>query len=118
MKERTGWRGQSESQIVGEEMRNGRLVGAAETSKELAEWRRFQRKNVSIMGLLRRKGWPRCHRERAVGKYARSVFAKKERNTAVCSEHQIVRRAFSVKEVKRTATEDRERDEYYSAEGQ
>ena len=42
MKERTGWRGQNESQIGGEEKRNGRLVGAAETSKELAEWRKLQ----------------------------------------------------------------------------
>ena len=63
MKERTGWRGQSESQIGGEEKRNGRLVGAAETSKERAQWRRLQQKNLSILGLLRRKGWPRCHRD-------------------------------------------------------
>ena len=63
MKKRTGWRGQSESQIVGEEKRNGRLVGAAETSKEHAEWRRLQRKCLSILGLLKRKGWPRCHRD-------------------------------------------------------
>ena len=37
MEERTWWRGQNESQIRGEEKRNGRLVGAAETSKERAE---------------------------------------------------------------------------------
>ena len=63
MKERTRWRGQNESQIGGEEKRNGRLVGAAETSKERAGWRRLQRKYLSILGLLKRKGWPRCHRE-------------------------------------------------------
>ena len=63
MEERTGWRGQNESQIAGEEKRNGRLVGAAETSKERAEWRRLQRKNLSILGLPRRKEWPQCHRE-------------------------------------------------------
>ena len=63
MEERTGWRGQNESQIVGEEKRNGRLVGAAETSKELAEWRRLQRKNLSILGLPKIKEWPQCHRE-------------------------------------------------------
>ena len=34
--EKTGWRGQSESQKGGEKKRNGKL-GAAETSKELAE---------------------------------------------------------------------------------
>ena len=61
--ERTGWRGQNESQIVGEEKRNGRLVGAAETSKEREEWRRLQRKNLSILGLPKRKEWPQCHRE-------------------------------------------------------
>ena len=43
--------------------RSGRLVGAAETSKERAEWRRLQWKNWSILGLLKRKEWPHCHRE-------------------------------------------------------
>ena len=37
MEERTGWRGQIESQIGGEEKSSVRFVGAAETSKELAE---------------------------------------------------------------------------------
>ena len=63
MEERTGWQGQNESQIVGQEKRNGRLVGAAETSKERAEWRRLQRKNLNILGLPKRKEWPQCHRE-------------------------------------------------------
>ena len=63
MEERTGWRGQRESQIGGEEKRNGRLVGAAKTSKEHAEWRRLQRKNLSILGLLERKERFHCHRE-------------------------------------------------------
>ena len=63
MEERTGWQGWNESQIVGEEKRNGRLVGAAETSKERAEWRRLQRKNLNILGLPKRKEWPQCHRE-------------------------------------------------------
>ena len=60
---RRGWRGQNESQIGGEEKKNGRLYGAAETSKERAEWRRLQQKNLSILGLLKRKEWPQCHRE-------------------------------------------------------
>ena len=63
MEERTGWRGQNENQIVGEEKRNGRLVGAAETSKERAEWRRLQWKNLNKLGLPKRKEWPQCHRE-------------------------------------------------------
>ena len=57
MEERTGWRGQNKSQIVGEEKRNNRL----ETSKVRAEWRRLQRKNLNILGLPKRKEWPRCH---------------------------------------------------------
>ena len=63
MEERTGWRGQNESQIGGEEKKNGRLYGVAETSKELAEWRRLQRKNWNILGLPKRNEWPRCHKE-------------------------------------------------------
>ena len=38
-------------------------IGAAETSKERAEWRRLQRKSLSILGLPTRKEWPQCHRE-------------------------------------------------------
>ena len=63
MEERTGWRGQNESQIIGEEKKNSRLYGVAETSKERAEWRRFQRKNPNKLGLLKRKEWPQCYRE-------------------------------------------------------
>ena len=63
MEERTGWRGQNESQTGGKEKRNGRLVGAAETSKERAEWRRLQQKNFNILGMLKRKEWPQCRRE-------------------------------------------------------
>ena len=63
MEERTGWRGQNESQTGGEEKKNGRLYGAAETSKERAEWRRLQRKNLNILGLPKRKEWPQCYRE-------------------------------------------------------
>ena len=37
------------------EKRNGRLVGAAETSKELAEWRRPQRKNVNKLSLPKKE---------------------------------------------------------------
>ena len=70
--------------------RKGRLVGAAETSKERAEWRRLQWKNLNVLGLWKRKEWHRCHRE-AVGKYAGSAFAKRKRNRAVCPKHQIMR---------------------------
>ena len=56
------------------------------------------------------------HRERAVGKYARAAFVNMKRIKAVSRKHQIVRRAFSVRKVKRSAAE--ERDEYSSAEEQ
>ena len=47
--------------MEGEEKRNDRFVGAAETSGELAEWYRHQRKNLSKLGLPKRKEWPQCH---------------------------------------------------------
>ena len=61
--EGTEWRGQNESQIERKEKRSGKLVGAAETSKEREEWHRLQWKNLNILGLLKRKEWPQCHRE-------------------------------------------------------
>ena len=77
MEERTGRRGQNESQIGEEEMRSGRL-GAAETSEELAEWRRLQPKNLNIMGLVKRKEWPQCHTESS-WQVRRSRFCQKEK---------------------------------------
>ena len=50
--------GEDRARVKLEEKRNGRLVGAAETSKERAEWHRLQRKNLSILGLLKRKELP------------------------------------------------------------
>ena len=77
MEERTGWRGQNERQI-GEKKRNGRLVNAAETSKERAEWRRLQQKNVSILGWPKRKEWLRRHRE-CSWQVCRSRLCQKEK---------------------------------------
>ena len=56
-------RTERESDNRREEKKNGRLVGVAETSKECAEWCRLQQKNLSILGLPKRKEWPQCHRE-------------------------------------------------------
>ena len=50
MEEKTRWRGQNESVIAGEEKRNGRLYGAAETSKERAELRRFLAEKLEHTG--------------------------------------------------------------------
>ena len=78
MEERTGWRGQNESQI--EKKKNGRLVGAAETSKERAEWRSLQRKNLNILGLPKRKEWPPCHREQLASTPSRPCQKEKEQS--------------------------------------
>ena len=43
--------------------KSSRFVGVAETSKELAEWRRLQQKILNILGLLKSKEWPQCHTE-------------------------------------------------------
>ena len=88
MEERTGWRGQNESQIIEEEKRNGRLVGAAETSKERAEWRRLQPKHLSILGLPKSKEWPQCHRERWQERQSRPY--QKEKEQSRLSKHQIM----------------------------
>ena len=46
------------------EKRNGRLVDAAETRKELAEWRRLQQKNLSIKS----NGEKAAEKERVISK--------------------------------------------------
>ena len=46
-------------------------------AKSLQDGADFCGKNLSILDLLKRKGWPQCHRERAVGKYVRASFAKR-----------------------------------------
>ena len=62
---------------MGEEKKNGRLYGVAETSKERAEWRRLQRKNLNILGLPKRKEWPQCHRQSS-WQERRSCLCQKE----------------------------------------
>ena len=78
MEERTGWRGQIESKIIEEEKRNGRIDGAAETSKERAERRRLQQRNLNILGLLKKRKSGLSATERAAGKYAGAALAKKK----------------------------------------
>ena len=88
MEERTGRRGQNESQIVGEEKRNDRLVGASETSKERAEWRRLQPKNLSILGLLKRKEWPQCHRESSWQERRSHLCQKEQSHQSKAPDHE------------------------------
>ena len=64
LRQKERWRrGQNDNQIIGEEKRNGRLVGAVETRKERAEWRRLQQKNLNMLGLLKEKVAPVPQRE-------------------------------------------------------
>ena len=63
MKQKIGWQGHNESLIGVEDMRSGRLVGAANISKKFAERRMLQRKNLSILGIVKKREWPQCHRE-------------------------------------------------------
>ena len=81
MEERTGWRGQNESQTGEEEKKNGRLYGVTETSKERAEWRRLQRKKWNKLGLPKRKAWPQCHTESSwQGRRSRPCQKEKEQS--------------------------------------
>ena len=88
MEERTGWRGQNESQIVGEEkwqtcwccrdqQRACRMAQAS--AEKLEHTGPAEKERVASVPL------------RAVGKYAGAAFAKRKRNRAVSSEHQIMR---------------------------
>ncbi len=69
-----------------EEKRSGRLVGAAEISKELVEWRRLQQKNLNILGLPKRKEWPQCHRESSWQEH-RSRPCQEHKEQSLCPEY-------------------------------
>ena len=118
MEERTEWRRQSENQIGGEEK--------WQTCRRCRDQQRARRMPQASAEKLEHTGPAEKERVASVPKREREQlanapeppFAKKERNRDVCPEHQIVKRAFSVRELKRAAAEERERDEYFSAEGQ
>ena len=77
------------ARIREEEEKNGRIVGATETSEELAEWCRLQQKNLSKLGWPKKKEWPHC-RKVCSWQDAIAVFANRKRNIAICPDHQIV----------------------------
>ena len=60
------------------EKRSGRIVGAAEASKELAQWRGHQRKNFNKLGLPKRKKWSQCHNQSS-WQVRQSRFCQKEK---------------------------------------
>ena len=70
-----------------ERRRSGRPLGAAETSKELAEWRSLQWKDLSILGQAKRKGWPQRHKESS-WQVRQSHFYQKEKEQSYLSRSQ------------------------------
>ena len=59
--------------------RSSRHFGAAETSKERAEWPRLQQRNVDTLGLLKGKESPQCHNENSFQvRQSRSCQKEKE----------------------------------------
>ena len=118
MEERTGWREQNKSQTGGEEKKNGRLYGAAETSKERAEWCKLQQKNLNKLGLLKRKKWPQCHRGSSCQVRRSRLCQKGKGNRAVCPEYQIMRvERLKVGESRTLASERRIRARAWRGEG-
>ena len=97
--------------------RSGRLVGASETSKEHAEWRRLQRKNLKMLRLLKGKGRPQCHNDSSY-EVRQSLLCQKGKKQNLMPRAPDRKRAFRVTEVKRAAPKERKRDEYSSAEEQ
>ena len=116
MEERTGWRGQSENQIEGEDKwQTCWCYRDQQIACRMAQASAEKLDHIGPAGKQRVASMPQ--REQFASTH-RAVFAKRERNKAVCPEHQIVKRAFSVREVKRTVAEERKIKEYSSAEGQ
>ena len=74
-----------------EENRNGRLVGAAETSKQRAEWRRLQRKNLSILGLPEKERVVSVPQREQLARTPEPPLPKGKRNRDVCPKYHIMR---------------------------
>ena len=88
MEERIGWRIQSENQIEGEE--KWQTCWCCRDQQTACRMAQASAEKLEHTGPAKKKKSGLSATERAVGKYARAVFAKRERNRAVCSEHQIV----------------------------
>ena len=76
-----------------EEKRNGRFVGAAETSGELAKFLQKEQDSAKKLEHIEpRKGkeWLIATKQ-AVDKYTKPVFAKGKRKKSICPDHQIMR---------------------------
>ena len=80
MKGKTKKRTEQES----DSRRSSTLIGAPETNKDLAKWHRLQQKNLSILGLLKRKEWPQYHRESSWQVHKSRLCQKKKEQSRLC----------------------------------
>ena len=87
MGERTGWRGQNESHIGEEEKRSGTFV-CCQDQQRACRMAQASAEKLEDTGPDEKKKVVSIS-QRAVGKYHRFVFAKRDRNRAVSPEHQI-----------------------------
>ena len=85
-RDRGNKKGEDRARVGKKWKRNGRLVGAVKTSKELTEWRRLQLKNLNKMSLPKRKGWPWRHKVSS-WKGRQSRLCQKEKNRAISPDH-------------------------------
>ena len=74
MEERTGWRGQNESQTEGEEKRQ--TCWCCRDQQRACRMAQASAETLNLLGLLKRSGLSAT--ERAVGKYARATLAKEK----------------------------------------
>ena len=88
MEERTGWRGQNESQIVGEE--KWQTCWCCRDQQRAYRMAQASAKKLEHTGPAEKGGLSAT--ERAVSKYAGAALTKRKRNRAVCPEYQIMRR--------------------------
>ena len=79
MEKKTVWRGRSEILRGGE--KKWQIFGGAKTSREFAEWRRLDLKNLNKLHLPKRKGWSKRHKvSRWQGPPSHLCQKKKEQN--------------------------------------
>ena len=76
MEERTGWRGQNESQIGGEE--KWQTCWHCQDQQKACRMAQALAVNLNILGLPKRKEYPQCHRESS-WQERRSPFCQKEK---------------------------------------
>ena len=91
MEERTGWQGQNESQIVGEDKEKSQTCWCCRDQQRACRMAQTSAKKLEHTGPAEKEKSGLSATERAVGRNTGAAFAKKKRNRAVCPEYQIMR---------------------------